>query len=79
MQRVACTEAISAQVIGYSLQLEVPSSDSSIGDISLFSESEKSEANYDSDNTPEVDIVDEDFDNMNGAEEHEGNVPKSKQ
>ena len=79
MQRVACTEAISAQVIGYSLQVEVPSSDSSIGNISLFSESEKSEANYDSDNTPEVDIVDEDFDNMNGAEEHEGNVPKSKQ
>ena len=77
---------MSAQVIGYSLQSEVPSSDSdsdstdySIGDISLFSESEKSEGNYDSDYTPEADIVDEDFDDMNGAEEYEGNVPTSKQ
>ena len=77
---------MSAQVIGYSLQSEVPSSDSdsdstdySIGDISLFSESEKSECNYDSDNTPEADIVDENFDDMNGAEKHEGNVPTSKQ
>ena len=74
MQRVACTEAMPAQVIDYSLQSEIPSSDSdsdstdySIGDISLFSESEKSEANYDSDNTQEVDIADEDFDDMNGA------------
>ena len=85
MQRVACTEAMPAQVIGHSLQSEVPSSDSdsdstdySIGDISLFSESEKSEDNYDSDNTQEVDIADEDFDDMNGVENHEGNISTSK-
>ena len=77
---------MAAQAIGYSLQSEIPLSDSdsdstdySIGDISLFSESEKSEGNYDSDNTPEAGIVDEDFDDMNGAEEYEGNVPASKQ
>ena len=74
-----------ALIIGYSLQSEVPSSDSdsdstdySIGDISLFSESEKSEDNYDSDNTQEVDIADEDFDDMNGVENHEGNISTSK-
>ena len=81
MQRVTCTEAMPALIIGYSLQSEVPSPDSdsestdySIGNISLFSESEKSEANYDNDNTQDVDIVDEDYDDSNGAENHEGNI-----
>ena len=68
-------------IISYSLQSEVPSPDSnsdstdySIENISLFSESEKSEANYDSDNTQDVDIVDEDYDDSNGAENHKGNI-----
>ena len=73
--------------MGYSLQSEVLSSSNSdsdnteysIGEISLFSESEMSEANYDSDNNEEVDMTDDDHDDMNEGEENVANVLTSKQ
>lgn len=86
-QRVTCTEAATTQTMGYNLQSEVPSSSNSnsdsinysIGKISYFSESEKSESDHDSDGNQEVDMVDDDRDDMHEGEENEENIPTSKQ